>query len=122
MKIAVATEGNMVSAHFGHCPQYTIYDVDEKQNKINSKLLIENPGHQPGFLPGYLATLGVNCIIAGGMGPRAQELFAQNNIETITGVSGRVDDVIQEYLKGNIADGGNLCDHGEGDHGEHCSH
>jgi predicted Fe-Mo cluster-binding NifX family protein len=122
MKIAIATEGNVVSAHFGHCPQYTIYDVDEKQNKINSKLVIENPGHQPGFLPGYLAELGVNCIIAGGMGPRAQELFAQNNIETITGVSGRVDDVIQEYLKGNIAGGGNLCDHGEGAHGGHCSH
>ncbi|MCR4431827.1 MAG: NifB/NifX family molybdenum-iron cluster-binding protein [Tepidanaerobacteraceae bacterium] len=122
MKIAIATEGNVVSAHFGHCPQYTIFDVDEKQNKINSKKIIENPGHQPGFLPGYLAELGVNCIIAGGMGPRAQELFAQNKIETITGVSGRVDDVIQEYLEGNIAGSGNLCDHEEGDHGGHCSH
>lgn len=122
MKIAIATDGNMVSAHFGHCHQYTIYDVDEKQNKINSKLVIENPGHQPGFLPGYLAKLGVNCIIAGGMGPRAQELFAQNNIKTITGVFGRVDDVIREYLKGNIVDRGNLCDHGKGKHGGHCSH
>ncbi|MCF6096907.1 NifB/NifX family molybdenum-iron cluster-binding protein [Thermovorax subterraneus] len=121
MKIAIATDGNIVSAHFGHCPQYTIYDVDEKQRKVNSKLIIENPGHQPGFLPGYLAKLGVNCIIAGGMGPRAKELFAHNNIATITGVSGRVDDVIQEYLKGNIADSGNLCDHGDG-HGGHCSH
>jgi len=111
MKIAVATEGNMVSAHFGHCSQYTIYDVDG--NKINKKEIIANPGHQPGFLPGYLARLGVNCIIAGGMGPNAQQLFAQNNIATITGVSGRVDDAIQEYLKGNITGGGNLCDHGE---------
>lgn len=114
MKIAIATDGNLVSAHFGHCQTYTIYEVDESKKKVINKEVIENPGHQPGFLPGYLAKLGVNCIIAGGMGPRAQELFAQNNIETITGVSGRVDDVIQEYLNGNIADRGNLCDHGEG--------
>lgn len=120
MKIAIATDGNFVSAHFGHCPHYTIYDVDE--NKVNGKKIIENPGHQPGFLPGYLAELGVNCIIAGGMGPRAQELFAENSIKTITGVSGRVDDVIQEYLKGNITDGGNLCNHEEGEHHGHCSH
>lgn len=122
MKIAIATDGNLVSAHFGHCQTYTIYEVDESKKKVINKEVIENPGHQPGFLPGYLAKLGVNCIIAGGMGPRAQELFAQNNIETITGVSGRVDDVIQEYLNGNIADRGNLCDHGEGEHGGHCSH
>jgi predicted Fe-Mo cluster-binding NifX family protein len=122
VKVAIATEGNFVSPHFGHCSEYTIYEVDERENKVIGKKVIENPGHQPGFLPGYLAKLGVNCIIAGGMGPRAQQLFAQNNIETITGVSGRLDDVVLEYLKGNLADKGNLCDHGKEGHGGHCSH
>jgi predicted Fe-Mo cluster-binding NifX family protein len=119
MKIAIATDNNMVSAHFGHCPEFTIYDVVGK--KVNSKEVVENPGHQPGFLPKFLAGMGVNCIIAGGMGPMAKDLFAENDIVTVTGVSGNIDEVIEEFLKGNIEDSGNLCDHPEGEH-EHCDH
>ena len=47
MKIAIATDNNMVSAHFGHCPEFTIYDVVGK--KVNGKEVVENPGHQPGI-------------------------------------------------------------------------
>jgi predicted Fe-Mo cluster-binding NifX family protein len=41
---------------------------------------------------------GVNCIIAGGMGPRAVELFRQNNIEVVLGAEGNVDEVVSKYL------------------------
>jgi predicted Fe-Mo cluster-binding NifX family protein len=111
MKIAIPTDNNMVSAHFGHCAQFTIYDIDKAQKKVNSKKVIDNPGHEPGFLPGYLAELGINCIIAGGMGTRAKQLFDQNDIQTITGAEGDVDKVIQDYLEGNIVSKDNYCDH-----------
>jgi len=122
VKIAIATEGNMVSGHFGHCEVFTVFEVDENQNKILKKEIIKNPEHQPGFLPGYLAQFGINCIIAGGMGARAKELFEEYDIMTVTGISGQVDEVIQEFLKGNIIDKGSICNHGEGHHGGHCSH
>ncbi|NPV52700.1 MAG: dinitrogenase iron-molybdenum cofactor [Firmicutes bacterium] len=115
MKLAIATDGAMVAAHFGRCPEYTIVTLIE--GKMDNKLVIPNPGHEPGFLPGYLAKLGVSCIIAGGMGPRAQGLFEERGIQTITGVSGMVEDVIESYCAGNLRGGESLCDHDQnGDH------
>jgi len=110
MKIAVSTDYGNVSAHFGRCASYTIYDI--KKNNISAKEEIPNPGHEPGFLPQFLSEKGVQCIIAGGMGPRAQTLFAQKNIETVIGVQGAVDDVIQKYLDQELEAGTDLCDHG----------
>lgn len=112
MKLAIAKEGNMVAAHFGRCPEYAIVEVADGQAK--STVVIPNPGHEPGFLPGYLARLGVNCIIAGGMGPRAQDLFAARGIETVVGVSGMVDEAIRRYVAGTLEPGNSLCDHGHG--------
>ncbi|MDI7247240.1 MAG: NifB/NifX family molybdenum-iron cluster-binding protein [Bacillota bacterium] len=111
MKIAVATDGPMVAAHFGRCPEYTIVTVDD--GKVTNKVVIPNPGHEPGFLPEYLSKLGVSCIIAGGMGPRAQGLFAEKNIQTVTGVSGPVSEVVNSYLAGSLEAGESLCEHGE---------
>jgi predicted Fe-Mo cluster-binding NifX family protein len=110
MKIAVSTEGGSVSAHFGRCPSYTLVEIQD--GKIVKREEIPNPGHSPGFLPGYLAEKGVTTIIAGGMGPRAQDLFSGNNIETIIGVEGPVDDVIDRFLQGTLEGGQSLCDHG----------
>ncbi len=110
MKIAVATENNSVAAHFGHCPEYTLVEVAD--GKIVGQEVIPNPGHGPGFLPGYLARQGVSCIIAGGMGGRAQGLFAEENIETFVGISGPVKQVIDDYLSGNLKSGISMCDHG----------
>ena len=28
MKIAISTDGDFVSAHFGRCPEYTILDIE----------------------------------------------------------------------------------------------
>lgn len=66
-KIAISTDGEAVAAHFGRCPAYTIVEIND--GVIQSRELIANPGHEPGFLPGYLAERGVTCIVAGGMGP-----------------------------------------------------
>ncbi|HHX24805.1 MAG: NifB/NifX family molybdenum-iron cluster-binding protein [Tepidanaerobacteraceae bacterium] len=111
MRIAIPTDSGQVSAHFGHCEEFTVYYIDESQKKVIAKEIIKNPGHEPGFLPVFLAKQNVNCIIAGGMGSRAKQLFDQKNIQTITGASGIVDEVIQEYLAGNIVSKGNYCDH-----------
>lgn len=113
MKIAIATEGSAVSAHFGRCQAYTLLDIEE--GKVVTRETIANPGHQPGFLPKYLAGMGVNCIIAGGMGPRAQGLFAAQNIEYIIGVQGPVDEVIEKYLRQELEAGEDQCSHQPGD-------
>jgi len=55
----------------------------------------------------------VNCIIAGGMGPRAQELFNSAGISVVLGVSGSVDNVIKQFLEGTLNERESLCDHGQ---------
>jgi predicted Fe-Mo cluster-binding NifX family protein len=112
MKIAISTDQGQVSAHFGRCPSYTILEI--KEGQVHDRQEIPNPGHQPGFLPQYLSEMGVSCIIAGGMGPRAQSLFSQKNIETIIGVQGSIDDVIHKLINQELEPGEDLCDHGQG--------
>ena len=104
----------MVAAHFGRCPEYALVDVDE--GRVTSRTVVDNPGHEPGFLPGYLANLGVNCIVAGGMGPRAQSLFAAQGIETVLGVSCSLEEAIQRCADGTLESGDSTCDHSGHNH------
>lgn len=98
MKIAISTQGDFVSAHFGRCPHFTLIEVDH--NRITSKETIENPGHHPGFLPEFLAAEGVTHIIAGGMGQRARQLFEERNIIPILGVDLSLQEAISQFLQG----------------------
>lgn len=116
MKVAISTDQGNVSAHFGRCQSYTIIEIKEGQTLSREE--IPNPGHQPGFLPQYLSDMGVNCIIAGGMGPRAQGLFAQQNIDVLTGIQGPVDEIINKFIQQELEAGDDLCGHhrGQEDH------
>ena len=122
MIIAIPTEGNQVSGHFGFCPHFTLITIEN--GKITNKTTLENPGHEPGFLPGYLHEHNVNCIIAGGMGGRAQQLFAQNGIEVVTGAAGDIDTVVEQYCAGNLISSGETCSNHEHSHdcGSHDHH
>jgi len=124
MKIALATDGAVISPHFGHCSEFTVVTVENGRTLGTER--VANPEHQPGFLPEYLSGLGVSCIIAGGMGPRAQELFAAKGIQTVVGASGSVTKVLGDYLAGSLEVGESSCDHPDSDeahqgHGS-CNH
>ena len=117
MKIAVASEGNVVTGHFGHCQNFWIYTAEN--GVITAEENVENPGHKPGFLPNFLADRGVNVIICGGMGAHASEIFGQRNVETITGAEGDSKTAAERYLKGELHSTGAVCR--EHHHGEHHS-
>ncbi len=112
MRYAIPISGGIVSAHFGHCEQFALIDVDEASKRILRKELVPSPGHEPGFLPQWLAEEGVSVVLAGGMGSRAQGLFAQNNIDVVVGVlESDPEKAILSYLTGNLSTGDNICDH-----------
>ena len=116
MIIAIPTDGNNVAAHFGRCEKYTLFDFTN--NTVSNIRNLANPGHEPGFLPKYLAEQGVNCIIASGMGGKAQELFNQYNIEMLLGCQGEINNVIEMYSAKKLVAGESTCDHDE--HEDHC--
>ncbi len=100
MKIAISTEGNYVSEHFGRCPYFTIFEVNN--GKILKKEVIRNIEHSPGAVPKFLKEKGVDLIIAGGMGRKATEIFNQYGIDFIVGVSGDVDEIISNFIEGKL--------------------
>jgi ATP-binding protein involved in chromosome partitioning len=112
MRIAIPVTEGKVSAHFGHCEQFAIVDADPNAKKVTNTEMLTPPAHEPGILPKWLSGLCVDLIIAGGMGQRAQQLFAQNNIDVIVGAA---DDTPQElalqYITGQLQCGKNICDH-----------
>ncbi len=107
MKIAVASEGKMVTEHFGHCENFNIFEV--KNNTIVRTNSILNPGHKPGFLPNFLNDIGVNVIISGGMGGGAIEIFNEKGIKVITGASGSAEVAVNTYLEGKLKSTGSVC-------------
>ncbi len=112
MRIAIPTAGGRLCPHFGHCEEFALVDVDEKERKITGTSKKTPPPHEPGVLPRWLAQEGVNLIIAGGMGQRAQMLFAENKIKVLVGApSDTVEKIVCDYLAGKLRQGENLCDH-----------
>ncbi len=124
-KIALACEDNQgldgqISQHFGRCPSYLIVDVEG--NEVKKSEVVENPyytNHIPGKVPQFIKEQDVQVMIAGGMGPRAIDMFSTFGIEVVTGAIGNAGNVLQAYLQGEIA-GVEPCKHDHpGDH-DHC--
>ena len=111
MRIAIPLSNDNLSQHFGHCEQFAIIDVDDNKN-ISETELVTPPAHEPGVLPKWLAGMHVNLIIASGMGRRAQQLFAQNNINVIIGApANEPQQLVRQYLDDQLQYGQNICEH-----------
>jgi len=118
LKIALASEEDKslestLAHHFGRCPYYVFVEVENGEIKnVKTK---ENPyfnSHAPGVVPEFIAKQGAKVIIAGGMGPRAIDWFRRLGVQPVTGASGRVKNVLNDYLAGKLS-GAAPCEHGE---------
>jgi predicted Fe-Mo cluster-binding NifX family protein len=120
--IAVAAEDEtgldgQVAGHFGRCRAYVV--VEAVGDRIRDSRVVPNPHverHQPGQVPRFIQRLGVDAILAGGMGPRAVNMFSQFGIDVATGLTGRVREVVGGYLRGEVS-GTVPCGH---DHPRRC--
>lgn len=112
MRVAIPCDGQQVAEHFGHAAQFIFFDTDPDSGKITKEETVEAPPHQPGMLPQWLAQHGANVVLAGGMGGRARQLFDQQGINVVVGVTtGTPRQAVEAYLKGALSAGANPCDH-----------
>lgn len=112
MLIAIPLAGEKLSAHFGHCDKFAIIEVDEQSKSVLSRRDLSPPAHQPGVLPKWLNEMGVQMILAGGIGRRAQQIFRDNDIKVIVGAPPEdPEKLAAAYLEGNLQTGDNICDH-----------
>lgn len=112
IKIAIPMAAGRLSMHFGHCETFALVDVDLTARKIIGREDLVPPPHEPGLLPRWLAEQGAELILAGGMGQRAQTIFAENNIRVMVGMPSETPETLVAcYLAGTLKAGENVCDH-----------
>lgn len=127
MRIAVTCENNEVFQHFGHTPEFAVFDIED--GKIKDMRIESTGGSGHGALAGLLSGNNIDLLICGGIGGGAQMALAEAGIELIGGASGNVTDVVNAYLNGTLkvnaayrcnhhshADGGKCGEHGCGEH------
>ncbi len=109
-KIALPLDGDTVSAHFGHSPEFAVFDVEDASIADSTRLAA--PPHTPGAIPTWLKENGVDVVITGGIGNMAVDMLQSSGIEVVTGAPrGRPEDLVRAYLAGTLETGGNVCDH-----------
>ena len=123
MKIAVPYENGQIFQHFGHTAQFKLYEVEN--NAVVSSQIVDTNGSGHGALAGFLSAQGVNRLVCGGIGGRAQVALAQAGIPHMGGVCGAADERVNEYLAGALSYNPDVhCDHHGHEHGScgehHC--
>ena len=110
MKFAIPLAQGKLTAHFGHCQEFTLVEVED--NEVRKTETLVPPPHEPGVLPKWLHGQGADVIIAGGMGARALDLFTENDIKAVVGPAALApEELVKQYLDNTLQVGGNVCDH-----------
>ena len=111
MKIAVPTkQDNQIDDHFGHCEFYTIFHISDN-NEIMAETILNSPqgcGCKSNIAYD-LSELGVEIMLAGGIGDGAVNKLASQNIQVVRNCKGDVHQLVEDYLSGKIQDGGSNC-------------
>ncbi|MDR3565312.1 MAG: iron-sulfur cluster carrier protein MrpORP [Negativicutes bacterium] len=120
MKVAIPLVGGKLCTHFGHCEQFAIMTVTD--GKTTQHETLTPPPHAPGVIPNWVADQGCTDILVGGMGEAAQAIFRQRGIKVLCGApSDTPENLVALYLRGDLTDAGNACDHDEHE-GHGCGH
>ena len=115
--IAIPTRDGMVDDHFGHCAYYTVVTLDE-QNQVVKQERLDSPegcGCKSN-IASVMQEMGITLMLAGNMGMGAYNKLSAHGITVIRGCQGKVDDVLNAYLNGELKDSLESCDHHDCDH------
>lgn len=108
--IAIPVSNNKLDAHFGHCEELYLYEIENE--KIINEIRLSAPPHEPGLLPKWLGWHNVTDVIAGGMGQRAIRLFNDNNINVFIGAPSKPPkEIVENLFNGSLELSGNYCNH-----------
>ena len=119
MKIAVTCQDNQVFQHFGHTPEFAIFEIED--GKINGMRIEPTGDSGHGALAGFLADRKVDVLLCGGIGGGAQMALAEAGIKLVGGVSGDVIEAVGNYLKGTLSANPDFqCHHHDHEAGHAC--
>lgn len=104
MKICITSEGNNLDANvdqrFGRCAYFIIYDTEKDTFEAMPNKNISGMGGVGIQNATMMTEKGVEVILTGNIGPNASRVLSEAGIKVITGISGKVKDVIENFKKG----------------------
>ncbi|MEN6324728.1 MAG: NifB/NifX family molybdenum-iron cluster-binding protein [Syntrophomonas sp.] len=115
MKIGMPKDGEFINQHFGKSKQFLIVTLENGQLIEQKEIGGEALQHNHAGLSGLFLAEGVSLVITGGIGQPALNALTEKGLQVIRGASGRCEEVIEKFLRGELADQNVICDH----HGEH---
>ncbi len=108
MKIVVSSTGDNIDSdvdpRFGRCINFLIVDTDTMQLEV-----VGNSGAQSAHGAGIgaaqrVASLNVDAILTGHVGPNAHMALSKTGIKVYTGAKGTVRDAIAQYKEGKLSE------------------
>ena len=106
MRIAIsATEQSLdaeVDPRFGRCQYFIIADPQTMEFEAIDNSSAMASGGAGISAAQVIAGKGVEAVLTGNCGPNAYQVLSSAGIEVITGVSGKVKDVIESYRDGKL--------------------
>jgi predicted Fe-Mo cluster-binding NifX family protein len=123
-KIAIPTRNNTVDGHFGHCEMYTVFTASGNEIIHNEILPSPQGCGCKSDIAAVFQQMGVTTMLAGGIGQGAINVLNRHGINVIRGCSGDVNQVAELFIKGQLTDSGETCDHHDHHHdeGHTCHH
>ena len=107
MKIAISANGATLDAEvdprFGRCQQFIIADTEtnEFEAVVNSNAAAS--GGAGISTAQMIADKGVEAVLTGNCGPNAYRVLDAAGVKVITGVSGKISDVVEEFKLGTYS-------------------
>ena len=70
MKLAIAAQNGQVFQHFGKCPAFAVYTIEN--NTVQSSEILDATGSGHAAMAGLLTKNGIEVVICGGIGESRQ--------------------------------------------------
>ena len=102
MKVAIAYENGEIYGHFGHCPQFAIYEYGEYVSDCVKTLVdtSDRQGHKA--MADLMKEQGVDAVLCGNMGGEAKALLLSYGIVPVVGYCGDADTAAELLVLGRL--------------------
>ncbi len=106
MKVAISAAGPTLDAdvdpRFGRCQYFIVADTETMEFEALDNASAMSSGGAGISAAQMIAGKGVGAVLTGNCGPNAYQVLSPAGIKVITGVSGKVKDVIEGYRAGRF--------------------
>lgn len=121
MKIAIPVENGQVNQHFGRSREFAILSLDNQKVTDQKTVSAESLQHNHEGLADLLHREKVEAVVLGGIGPYALQALEQKGLKVITGASGDIVSIAEQYSRGELVSRNTVCNHHH-DHDHHHGH